>query len=152
MIKRRNFLLGSVGAVAVLGIGAFAAERHHEAEIAAAIRQRLSYLKLDEGGPEAFARDKVATLLAKRPSWLRIVSRIRQTLAKPTIHWGFSNDKRTKREREVDNLAITFLLSTDFFRNGSDTSRVVRYVALYDPVRPCGNPFAHSPTDPQPLV
>jgi hypothetical protein len=36
-----------------------------------------------------------------------------------------------------------FLLSSDFFANGSEEGRNVRYVALYDPyLNPCANPFA----------
>jgi hypothetical protein len=36
-----------------------------------------------------------------------------------------------------------FLLSSDFFANGADDGRSVRYVALYDPyLTPCANPFA----------
>ena len=36
-----------------------------------------------------------------------------------------------------------YLLSTDFFRNGADQSRLVRYVGYYDPaVTPCNNPLA----------
>lgn len=36
-----------------------------------------------------------------------------------------------------------FLLSTDFFQNGADESRLVHYVAFYDPyVSPCWNPCA----------
>lgn len=35
-----------------------------------------------------------------------------------------------------------YLMSTDFFLNGADESRVVRYVMLHDPyVSPCWNPF-----------
>jgi hypothetical protein len=150
MIKRRGVLLGGIGAVALLAAGAIGAELIDEAEIAASVRRGLSFLNLDEDGPRAFAKDKVAELLAKRPSWLRIKSRIRTMLAKPTVHWGFSDDKRTSKQRKEDSLATLYLLSSDFFRNGADTSRVVRYVALYDPVRACGSPFARPPTDQQP--
>ncbi len=149
MIKRRNFLLGGLGAVAFVVVGALGTELINEAEIAAAVRRRLSFLKLDEEGPRAFAKDKVAALLAKRPSWLRVKGRIRSMLAKPTTHWGFSDDKRTRRQRMEDNLATLYLLSSDFFQNGADVSRTVRYVNLYDPMRACGNPFARPPTDPQ---
>ncbi|MBW2293445.1 MAG: hypothetical protein JRG89_02590 [Deltaproteobacteria bacterium] len=38
-----------------------------------------------------------------------------------------------------------FLASTDFFQNGADEARPLRYVAFYDPyVTPCYNPFASS--------
>jgi hypothetical protein len=39
-------------------------------------------------------------------------------------------------------LFSTFLLSTDYYRNGADPKKLVRYVAFYDPyVSPCWNPF-----------
>ena len=35
-----------------------------------------------------------------------------------------------------------YLLSTDFFKNGADESRLVSYIGFYDPaVTPCNNPF-----------
>lgn len=37
-----------------------------------------------------------------------------------------------------------FLASTDFFQNGADETRPLRYVTYYDPyVSPCYNPFAN---------
>ena len=45
--------------------------------------------------------------------------------------------------RWPDDVYTRFLLSTDFFWNGADQARRVRYVAFYQPqVRPCSNPFA----------
>jgi hypothetical protein len=32
--------------------------------------------------------------------------------------------------------------SSDFFKNGADESRTVRYIGNYDPLIACGNPFA----------
>ncbi|HET6418362.1 MAG TPA: hypothetical protein VFG22_18845 [Polyangiales bacterium] len=41
-----------------------------------------------------------------------------------------------------DEIYMNYLSSTDFFINGADESRPVRFVALYDPyVSPCYNPF-----------
>jgi hypothetical protein len=38
---------------------------------------------------------------------------------------------------------MNYLLSTDFFRNGADESRLVRYLSYYDrAITPCNNPFA----------
>jgi hypothetical protein len=48
------------------------------------------------------------------------------------------NALRHGEERIVTN----YLLSSDFFINGADESRVVRYLGYYDPIRACGNPFA----------
>lgn len=41
------------------------------------------------------------------------------------------------------DLYTRFLLSNDFFQNGADESRTLRYLALYNPyVNACRNPFA----------
>jgi hypothetical protein len=143
---RRKLLIGlGVATVAlggIVGIGDVVTET----EIASAVRRRLSILKLDEAGLHAFAKDQIGALLAKRPTWKRLKTRLRSALAKaPVVHFGISTDRRTRRERLEDNLATVFLLSSDFFWNGADESRVVKYRELYDPMRACGNPFARSP-------
>lgn len=147
MNKGRRALLIGVGVVAVAGLGAVGADLATEAEIVSAVRRRLSMLKLDEAGLHAFAKAQIATLLAKRPTVARVKTRLRAALAKaPVVHYeGISTDKRTRRQRFEDNLATVFLLSSDFFWNGADESRVVKYRELYDPMRACGNPFARSP-------
>ena len=40
------------------------------------------------------------------------------------------------------NVFTNYLLSTDFFPNGADESRIVAYVGLYNPYHGCENPFA----------
>jgi hypothetical protein len=36
-----------------------------------------------------------------------------------------------------------YLLSTDFFRNKMDESRIVKYIGFYNPYQmPCTNPFS----------
>ena len=142
---RRSLLIGlgiaAAAVVGVVGIGDVVTET----EIASAVRRRLGTLNLDEAGLHAFAKDQIATLLAKRPTWRRVKTRLRSALSKaPVIHYDISTDKRTRRERLEDNLATVFLLSSDFFWNGADESRVVKYRELYDPMRACGNPFARS--------
>jgi hypothetical protein len=151
MIKRRRFLLVGSAIVAVAGLGALGLGRIvTESEIASAVRRRLSFLHLDEAGLHSFARDQIGTLLAKRPTWKRVQTRLRSALLKPVVvHYGGSNDTRTRRERIEDNLATVYLLSSDFFVHGADESRTVQYVNLYDPMRACGNPFARPP---DPLV
>ncbi|MFT3905544.1 MAG: hypothetical protein QM718_04480 [Steroidobacteraceae bacterium] len=139
-MKRRAFIWTGVGVTTALLAG-FGAEVFSEHEIAAAVRRRLSFLHLDEQGPKDFARDSVAALLAKRPTWLRIKARVRTMFAKGAPRWGFSSDQRTRWQRQEDHFATLFLLSSDFFTHGADESRTIRYVALYDPMLACGNPF-----------
>jgi hypothetical protein len=146
MIKRRRFLLGGLAIVAVAGVGALGVGYVTESQIASAVRRRLGYLHLDEAGLHSFAKDQIGTLLAKRPTWKRLKTRLRSTLSKPVVvHYGGANDTRTRRERIEDNLATIYLLSSDFFVHGADESRTIQYVNLYDPMRACGNPFARPP-------
>lgn len=148
MIKRRGILLGALGVAATASLGLWGADVFTQSEIASSVRRRLSFLKLDEAGLHSFARDQVASILAKRPTWYRIKFHIRMMFSKSGPNWGVSTDTRSRRERMVDNLATMYLLSSDFFLNGADESRSVRYVALFDPMRACDNPFARPVEDP----
>jgi hypothetical protein len=147
-MKRRHLLIGGLATVGIAAAGLVAADVFTEHETASAVRRRLHVLHLDGNGPETFAKDKVSELLAKRPSWFRIKYHIRELLARPgaLVNLQFPyTDPRSKRARLEDNLATIYLLSTDFFWNGADESKLVRYIALYDPLRACGNPFARRP-------
>ena len=82
--------------------------------VAERIRRHFDYLTIDEAGLERFVREY----------------------------------ERTFGAVELDNVAgnrllyTKFLMSTDFFMNGQDETRPVRFVALHDPyVSPCWNPF-----------
>ena len=148
MIKRRRLLLIALGVAAIAGVGVVGLGRvATESEIVSHVRRRLSFLRLDEAGVRAFARDQISTLLAKRPTWVRWKYHFLHIFAKSFSRFDSSNDKRSRVERMVDNLASTYLLSSDFFLNGADESRVVQYVRFYDPMRPCGNPFARPVID-----
>jgi hypothetical protein len=150
-MKRRQFLLGGLAVVAIAGLGVVGFGRGAaQGKIVSLVRRRLSFLQLDEAGLQAFAHDQVGALLAKRPTWSRMKYHVLSVFSKPSARWNTSSDKRTRSERIADNMASTYLLSSDFFLNKADQSRVVHYIALYDPVRPCGNPFARPPADPQP--
>jgi hypothetical protein len=148
MIKRRQFLLGGLAVIAIAGLGVIGFGRGAaEAKIATLVRRRLSFLRLEEAGLQAFAHEQVGALLAKRPTWNRMKYHFLAVFSKSFTRYNSSSDTRTRRERMVDNLASTYLLSSDFFLNKADASRVVQYLSLYDPLRPCGNPFARPPMD-----
>jgi hypothetical protein len=153
MIKRRRILLGGLAIAAVAAVGVWGAGIVGESEIASAVRRRLKFLRLDEGGLHAFARDYIhsetlhaASILAQRSNWARWRFRIHRIVRGPVDRFGLSHDSRTRRERLAESWATLFLLSSDFFATGADESRVVRYVQLYDPMRACGNPFARPAT------
>lgn len=155
MIKRRQILLGSLGAAALLVVGVWGGAVAAESAIAAAVRRRLSFLSLDEQGLRSFARDYIhfeqtywRSLLSKHSGWYGQSSwygwkfRIYSLFHRPVDPLKASHDKRSRRERLEEYLATLFLLSSDFFVTGADESRIVRYRSLYDPMRACGNPFA----------
>jgi hypothetical protein len=124
MMRRRRFLLGGLGLVLLASVGVVGGGFVTEWEIASAVRRRLSRLKLNEAGVRAFANDQIGALLAKRPTWNRLKSRMRAALATPVVvQYGGSRDTRSKRERIEDYWATAFLLSSDFFANGADESR-----------------------------
>jgi hypothetical protein len=148
MMKRRKFLFAGLGVIAVVGAGGIVlGPMAAESEIVSHVRQRLSFLKLDEAGLKAFAKDQVAVLLAKRPTWNRWKYHFMSVFSKSFTRYEHSNDTRNRRQRMEDNIASTYLLSSDFFINGADQSQVVQYVAFYDPLRGCGNPFARMAVD-----
>lgn len=93
------------------------------------IRKELSFLKLDGEGIRAFvneyatAKDRYYKLIVKSYSILGIDS---------------------SQSGKVHQLVSTYLLSTDFFVNNMDESRIIKFVGLYDPyLRPCAHPFAN---------
>lgn len=148
MITRRGILLGGLAFAAVASFGLLGADIVAKSEIVSLVRQRLRFLKLDEAGLQSFAKDHIATVVGKRPTWNRVKYHFRLMFAKRGgVSYGFSSDKRTRKERMADSLATTYLLSSDFFVNGADESSVVQYVSHYDYLRPCNNPFARPPVD-----
>lgn len=147
MVKRRRLLLGGLGLIGMAALGAFGGVFAAEAEIASLVRRRLPFLTLDDAGVHAFSKDYVDNILAKRPTWYRIKFHFYSLFAKPVSGYGFSTDTRSRLQRTQDNLATIYLLSSDFFAQGADQTRTVQYVALYDPVRACSNPFARPPPD-----
>jgi len=78
------------------------------------IRKHFSDLTIDEEGLQRFVRDYEKLFGRVKPYTVRTNGRL------------FS----------------TFLLSSDYYRNGADPKQVVHYVTFYDPyVSPCWNPF-----------
>ena len=96
-----------------------------------------------EAGPETSgAVEHTGTRLLDRAirehfSYLKIDSEITLAFAKDLIrHQGAWNPTTSPRP------FTRFLASTDFFQNGADESRPLRYVTYYDPyVSNCYNPF-----------
>lgn len=141
MWTRRRVLLA-----AVVGLGGTLGGRLALADARAAIilviRKQLSYLTIDEAGLQQFATDLAATgtyshqKLKAVQAFAPLYGRVHFTGAD-----SFSSAMRHGEERIVS----AFLLATDFFHNGADETKVVRYVRLYEPYKnldACSAPFA----------
>lgn len=149
-VKRRGFLLSILallGGVGGAGLWRLGSSREDEA-IALVLRKRLGYLNLDPAGVAAFSRD-----LIDRGQFSLGKLRVLDAIAPAYQYWnlsdgdhGLSLQLRWGEERIVS----VFLLSSDFFLNAADETRVVHYLRYYDPLDPsCRNPFARpiiSPT------
>jgi hypothetical protein len=148
MATRRRFVLIAAGVVVAAAVGVVGiAPSVTEAQIVSHVRRRLGFLKLDEAGLQAFAKDQVAALLAKRPTWNRMKYHFFAVFTNSFPKYDRSSDRRSRIERMTDGFASTYLLSSDFFVNGANPAQVVHYLSLYDPLRPCGNPFARPAVD-----
>jgi hypothetical protein len=144
MITRRKVLWGGVGVVGLAGLGTLAFGRLGlEAQIVSVLRRRLAYLKLSEQGLHAFAKDQTDAVLHKKiPTWNRLRYHFLPAAVPSFNRYNRSTDSRSRVVRLEDTLVSTFLLSSDFFINGADESQVVNYMAYFDPLLPCRNPFS----------
>lgn len=138
MLSRRGFLISALAGISSLAVLRFALAKPEQV-IADVLQKRLSYLKLDEPGVLAFARDAVAINLV-------VAAKLRAFGAAGM----FTTDARAGRfhveaiRHGEERIVTTYLLSTDFFQTGADKMRTVRYLGMYKPFwsAPCLNPFA----------
>lgn len=149
MIKRRSFLLGGLGVLGLAALGVWGFGRSAlESEIVSILRRRLSFLKLDEEGLHAYAKDQIAALLAKRPSLNRLRYHFVSAVGPSFKRFQRSADTRGLIERTEDQFVSTYLISSDFFFTDADPSRLVRYRFFYDALsHPCASPFARPLAD-----
>jgi hypothetical protein len=139
-LKRRNFVLGLAG---LGGIGALAgwdiARVTPEDAVVMVLRKRLNYLTLDEAGVWQFARDCV-TRMPVSSAKLRIIAAIAPIYSRlPTSPDTYAGSLTRFGEERI---VTRYLLSSDFFVGGADEQRVVHYLAYFDALRACSNPFA----------
>lgn len=99
--------------------------------IALVIERNLGYLQSRAEDRERFARD------------FALVAPMAEARLAERERWS-----NARVEALEERICTTFLLSSDFFRNGADESRPVRYLALHEPTRAgCTNPFARFDLD-----
>ncbi len=144
-MQRRLFLLSGLGALSAAGAGAWLYFGASPTEtIAMVLRRRLDYLTLDPEGVRRFAGD----LLAKNgisSAKIHLLSAIRPVYSRRALSSGDNAAAYMLRHGE-DRIVGSFLICSDFFLNGADETRVVRYLGVLDARRACANPFARRST------
>jgi hypothetical protein len=137
MNRRNVFLLGLTGIAGLVGLRL--AISSDEDAITDVLRKRLAHLLLDEQGLKTFARD-LASKHKVASSRLLLVS------AAAPIYSRISFDGQSALSHSIrhgeERIVTDYLLSTDFFINGADESRLIRYLGYFDPMKACANPFA----------
>jgi hypothetical protein len=131
-MKRRKFLaVAGIGGLAVAALASFKFITGPFDSVAKSIiKSELDYLQLDEDGLSRFVAD---------------YSKLKDRNYKLTMKGYSLFGINAARSGKVHQLVSSYLLSSDFFQNGMDEKRTVRYVGLYDPyTRPCSHPFSHA--------
>jgi hypothetical protein len=137
---RRNILKALALAPVIALTGYYINSPGYQDLIIDAIKKRLSYLTLDEEGVKAFARDYSGKYKKNK---LKLVAIDLTVILNETFPWIESLDKRVTSYE--DFIVAKFLKSSDFFRNGSDEKKLVKYMGLdySDPYKAvCNNVFA----------
>lgn len=141
-IPRRTFIIGVAASAigfSVLGWWRFRSRQPDQPEtVGDLLRQRLSYLDLDAEGVDRFTQD-VQYVLARiqiSPAGVLIDPPI------PVIEGLVFQFQQGAIRLVEDTVVRKYLLSSDFFVNGADESRTVKYLGWFDEYGPCVNPFA----------
>jgi hypothetical protein len=142
MLNRRQFLASVAAGLTGLVTWRYLASTG-EGAIVDIVRKRLYYLKLDPNGVNAFARDLVKRKIISGGK-LRAIDTAGPVYTLLSSHIG-DNALAHNFKHGEERIASMYLLSTDFFRNGHDKSKIVRYVEFYAPFEkfnPCQTLFA----------
>ena len=142
MLNRRQFLASIAAGVTGLVAWRYLASSE-EGAIVDIVHKRLDYLTLDPAGVNAFARDLVKRKIISGTK-LRVIDMAGPVYTGLSSHIG-ENALAHNFKHGEERIVSMYMLSTDFFRNGSDVSKVVKYVEFYDPfvnIHPCSTPFA----------
>lgn len=140
MNGRRRFFLSALlgGGVSAALAGYFALPLTPEGRLETLLRARLDYLTIPDETMSAFVRD----FMAHGDSRRRHLSTLRYAGERALYTAPLLRDRLpfARFERYV---VSQFLMATDFFQNGADTSKPLRYVAFPDPYqRGCANHLA----------
>lgn len=147
-MNRRTFLLSFIGIfTTVSGIwsiksGYLSNNERIKNTIFTVFEKRLSYLKWDKTEVMIFIQDFMANIDNK----IYIQNKLNKfSFLYPLYNYTNLLDKTpfASKIRSFEEKVVTnFLLSTNFFREGADETKPVKYLFYYDPYKaPCQNPL-----------
>ena len=149
-ISRRAFIISSTVGIFTVATSAWTVKSGYLSTqdritriIFAIFEKRLSYLKWDKAQVMTFIKDFITY-----PGNQEYLEKVRYlSFFYPLyVHTGWleSTSFATNKIRNFEERIVTqFLLSTNFFREGADETKPVKYLYYYDPYKtPCQNPFA----------
>jgi len=139
--KRRLLLKTAViGSIALTTAGVITWRNNKETDIIVAIlKNKLGKLKIKDEDLLVFANEYVESKqrYKKQFTYLSFLSGIFIVIT-PYALLPMNHPLK----RMEDNIVSNFLLSTDFFQQGTDLNKKIRYLGFYDPyLRPCTNFF-----------
>lgn len=144
MVSRRQLLaIAAATLTATTGLVAWRFIQGSDADaIVSVLRKRLGYLILDEAGLRAFAQELTARKMVSS-------SRLRLLDFAGPIYTQLIPSRGTSWTHELqhgeERIVSLYLLASDFFLNGADETKTVRYRRFYDPLNnpdTCSNPFS----------
>lgn len=101
------------------------------------VRKRLGYLTFADGAVEQFAEAMRAAAPERSSLMSRAIADPQKALRALLRRGGAPAAGRVEEQ-----IATEFLLSSDFFQNGADTSKAVSFIAYADPyTSSCSNPL-----------
>lgn len=140
LTSRRHFLKASLAVIGLTTIGAMALAAWNWRTVGFSMdwylrtaRDRASGLRYSFSSPAQRIKQYFDYLTIDEAGLRRFVADYEKRFGKVKFSSTLGNS----------HFYSTFLLSTDFFLNGADESRTVRYVSLHDAyVTPCLRPFS----------
>jgi len=132
-MKRRNFILltGVATGMVIIPPSLYFISPDLKKYAKMLINRELSYLKLDPKGLDLYIEDYFK-------------NSANNTLS--TIKWKilYFLGYDSKNSERINDLLKFYLLSTDFFVNGKDIYKPVKYIGIFDPYKsPIPNPYSY---------
>ncbi|MEK8016109.1 MAG: hypothetical protein VSS75_004515 [Candidatus Parabeggiatoa sp.] len=148
-MSRRAFIISSTVGIFAVGTGIITVKSGYlntqdrmTKIIFAVFEKRLSYLKWDKAQVMIFIKDFITH--PKNKGYLKKVRRL--SFLYPFYahtNWLERTSFASKIRSFEERIVTKFLFSTNFFREGADETKPVKYLSYYDPyTMPCQNPFA----------